>query len=113
MEYDTLIVAAGTRNSYFNPPEGERNARGLKTIEEATEIRHKILYAFEAAERESDPVERREWLAFVVVGAGPTGVEVAGALGEIANDTLKNDLRSLRARGARDLSVGGRPPVVP
>src|SRR5260370_40012537 len=101
MEYDTLIVAAGTRNSYFNPPEGERNARGLKTIEEAPEIRHKILYAFEAAERESDPVERREWLTFVVVGAGPTGVGLAGGLGGSANDTLRKGSPSIRPQEER------------
>jgi NADH dehydrogenase len=113
IEYDTLIVAAGARNSYFNHPEWERNAPGLKTIEEATEIRHKILYAFEAAERESDPVERREWLTFVVVGGGPTGVELAGALSEIANDTLKNDFRSIRPQEARILLIEGSPRVLP
>src|SRR5581483_10983997 len=76
--YDTLIVAAGTRNHYFNHPEWATTAPGLKTIEEATKIRHKILYAFEAAEREPDPDKRRIWLTFLVVGAGPTGVELAG-----------------------------------
>jgi NADH:ubiquinone reductase (H+-translocating) len=113
VEYDTLIVAAGTRNFYFNHPEWESHAPGLKTIEEATEIRHKILYAFEAAERESDPEKRRDWLTFVVVGAGPTGVELAGALGEIANDTLKNDFRSIRPQEARILLLDGSPRVLP
>jgi NADH dehydrogenase len=113
VEYDTLIVAAGARNSYFQHPEWEDHAPGLKTIEEATEIRHKILYAFEAAERESDPEKRRDWLTFVVVGAGPTGVELAGALGEIANDTLRNDFRSIRPQEARILLLDGSPRVLP
>ena len=75
VEYDTLLLAPGARNYYFDHPEWEKSAPGLKTIEEATRIRHKILYAFEAAERETDPEKRRVWLTFVVVGAGPTGVE--------------------------------------
>src|SRR5690348_766995 len=100
VEYDTLLLAPGARNYYFDHPEWEKNAPGLKTIEEATQIRHKILYAFEAAEREPDAEKRRVWLTFVVVGAGPTGVELAGTLGEIANDTLKNDFRSIRPQEA-------------
>jgi len=111
--YDTLIVAAGTRNHYFNHPEWAGFAPGLKTIEEATRIRHKILYAFEAAEREPDPDKRRIWLTFLVVGAGPTGVELAGALGEIANDTLKHDFRSIRPQEARILLLDGSPRVLP
>jgi NADH dehydrogenase len=106
-------VATGTRNYYFNHPEWEVDAPGLKTIEEATQIRHKILYAFEAAERETDPDKRREWLTFVVVGAGPTGVELAGALGEIANDTLRHDFRSIRPQEARILLLDGSPRVLP
>src|SRR5258706_11060364 len=78
--YDTLIVATGARNHYFGHDEWRASAPGLKTIEEATEIRRKILYAFEAAEREVDPARRAEWLTFVIVGAGPTGVELSGAL---------------------------------
>jgi len=113
VEYDTLIVATGSRNYYFNHPEWEDNAPGLKTIEEATQIRHKILYAFEAAERERDAAERLAWLTFVVVGAGPTGVELAGALGEIANDTLKNDFRSIRPSDARIILVDGSPRPLP
>jgi NADH dehydrogenase len=113
VHYDTLVVAAGARNSYFQHPEWEDHAPGLKTIEEATEIRHKVLYAFEAAERESDPEKRRDWLTFVVVGAGPTGVELAGALGEIANDTLRNDFRSIRPQEARILLLDGSPRVLP
>jgi NADH dehydrogenase len=105
--YDTLIVATGSRNFYFGHDDWEAIAPGLKTVEEATQIRHKILYAFEAAEREPDPVKRREWLTFVVVGGGPTGVELAGALGEIANDTLKHDFRSIRPEEARIILLEG------
>lgn len=113
VEYDTLLLAPGARNHYFGHPEWEKDAPGLKTIEEATQIRHKILYAFEAAERETDPQKRRVWLTFVVVGAGPTGVELAGTLGEIANDTLKNDFRSIRPQEARILLLDGSPRVLP
>ncbi len=113
IEYDTLIVATGSQNSYFGHDEWESFAPGLKTIEEATQIRHKILFAFEAAERESDPERRRAWLTFVVVGAGPTGVELAGALGEIANDTLKNEFRSIKPADARILLLDGSPRVLP
>ncbi|HYM04792.1 MAG TPA: FAD-dependent oxidoreductase, partial [Stellaceae bacterium] len=113
VEYDTLIVAAGARSQYFSHPEWEKDAPDLKSIESATQIRHKILYAFEAAERESDPEKRRDWLTFVVVGAGPTGVELAGALGEIANDTLKNDFRSIRPQEARILLLDGSTRVLP
>ena len=84
IDYDTLIVATGARHSYFDHDEWAPIAPGLKTIEDATEIRRRILIAFEAAEREADPDRRREWMTFVLVGGGPTGVELAGALGEIA-----------------------------
>ena len=95
LPYDTLVLAAGSRHHYFGHPEWEVHAPGLKTIEDATEIRGRILRAFEEAERETDPFRRRAWLTFVIVGGGPTGVELAGALGEIARDTLKNDFRSI------------------
>jgi NADH dehydrogenase len=101
--YDTLILATGARNHYFGNPEWQEFAPGLKSLEEAIAIRHKILYAFEAAERETDPEIRRAWLTFVVVGAGPTGVELAGALGEIANDTLADDFRSIRPQESQIL----------
>lgn len=113
IEYDTLIVATGSRTFYFGNDDWENYAPGLKTIEEATQIRHRILYAFEAAERESDPEKRREWLTFVVVGAGPTGVELAGALGEIANDTLRHDFRAIRPQEAQILLLDGSPRVLP
>src|SRR6185369_13266313 len=105
--YDTLIVATGAENHYFGNKSWEQYAPGLKTIEDATRVRHKILYAFEAAEREHDPEARRAWLTFVVVGAGPTGVELAGALGEIANDTLKHDFRSIKPAKAQILLLEG------
>ena len=93
--YDTLIVATGATHHYFGNDQWEAVAPGLKTIENATEIRSRLLLAFERAEREGDPAERRAWLNFVIVGAGPTGVELAGALGEIANDTLRHDFRHI------------------
>ena len=88
-EYDTLILATGSSHQYFGHDEWERFAPGLKTIEDATHIRRRILLAFEAAERETNPEKRRAWLTFVIVGAGPTGVELSGALGEIAHDVLR------------------------
>jgi NADH dehydrogenase len=107
LSYDSLIIATGARNHYFGNQHWEDFAPGLKSIEEATRIRHRILYAFEAAERETDPERRRAWLTFVVVGAGPTGVELAGALGEIANDTLKGDFRSIRPEESQILLLDG------
>ena len=94
--FDSLVVAAGARHHYFGNEQWEPLAPGLKSIEDATAIRRKILWAFECAERETDIEKRRAWLTFVVVGGGPTGVELAGALGEIANDTLKGDFRTCR-----------------
>jgi NADH dehydrogenase len=105
IHYDTLIVATGARHAYFGHDEWARFAPGLKTIEDAQEIRRRILIAFEAAEREADPEVRREWMTFVVVGGGPTGVELAGALGEIANDTLRKDFRSINPADSRILLV--------
>ncbi len=113
IEYDTLIVAAGSGDYYFGHEEWKQAAPGLKSIEEATEIRSKILYAFEAAEREHDPVKRREWLTFVMVGGGPTGVELAGALGEIAHDTLRRDFRSIHPEEAVIMLLEGGPRILP
>ena len=101
--YDTLIVATGAQNYFFGHDEWQKIAPGLKTIEDATAIRHNLLLAFEEAERETDPDRRREWLTFVIVGAGPTGVEMAGALAEISHDTLRHDFRSIRHRKNREL----------
>jgi len=113
VEYDSLIVATGSADSYFGHDDWRRNAPGLKSIEEATEIRHKILYAFEAAERERDPEKQRAWLTFVIVGAGATGVELAGALAEIAHDTVRHDFRSIRPQDARILLLEGAPRMLP
>jgi NADH dehydrogenase len=113
IHYDTLIVSTGSENHYFGHDEWSQVAPGLKTVEDATRMRHKILFAFEAAEREHDPLKRSAWLTFVVVGAGPTGVELAGALGEIANDTLKNEFRSIKPEEARILLVDGSPRILP
>jgi NADH:ubiquinone reductase (H+-translocating) len=113
VEYDSLIVATGSADSYFGHDDWRRNAPGLKSIEEATEIRRKIFYAFEAAEKEHDPEKRREWLTFVIVGGGPTGVELAGALAEIAHDTLRHDFRSIQPQDARIFLLEGATRVLP
>jgi NADH dehydrogenase len=110
--YDTLIIATGARNHYFGNDAWMEFAPGLKSIEDATRMRHRILYAFEAAERATDPEEHRAWLTFVVVGAGPTGVELAGALGEIANDALKDDFHRIKPEEARILLVDNSPRVL-
>ena len=110
--YDSLIVAAGSQTSYFGRNEWQEWAPGMKSVEEATAIRHKILYAFEVAERLSDPVQRRAWLTFVIVGAGPTGVELSGAIAEIARQTLKNDFRSIRPEEAQIILLDGAPRVL-
>jgi NADH:ubiquinone reductase (H+-translocating) len=113
IEYDSLIVATGSTDSYFGHDDWRRNAPGLKSIEEATEVRHNILYAFEAAERETDPEKQREWLTFVIVGGGPTGVEVAGALAEIAHDTVRHEFRSIHPQDARIFLLEGGPRILP
>jgi NADH dehydrogenase len=110
--YDSLIIAAGSQTSYFGHNEWQEWAPGLKSIEEATTIRHKILYAFEVAERLSDPKERRAWLTFVTVGAGPTGLELSGAIAEIARQTLKNDFRSINPGEAQVILLDGGPRVL-
>ena len=111
--YDTLIVAAGARFSYFGHEEWAAAAPGLKSLDDALEIRRRILIAFEAAEREHDPARRREWMTFVLVGGGPTGVELAGALGEIARDTLRRDFRSIDTAGSRILLVEAMDRILP
>ena len=113
VEYDSLIVATGSAPHYFRNPEWETLAPGLKSVEDATAIRKRIFLAFEAAEREPDPEVRREWLTFAIVGAGPTGVELAGALSEIANDSLKGDFRVIDPREARILLIEAGPRVLP
>lgn len=109
LSYDTLVVAAGARHSYFGHDDWEPFAPGLKTIEDATDIRKRILVAFESAEKETDPQRIREWLTFVIVGGGPTGVELAGALSEIANHTLKHDFRHITPSDAHIIIVEAGP----
>jgi NADH dehydrogenase len=99
--YDTLIVGTGSRHHYFGNEQWETLAPGLKTVEDATEIRRRIFLAFEEAERESDLGKRRACLNFVIVGGGPTGVELAGALGDITRDTLRYDFRNIDPADAR------------
>jgi len=113
LPYDYLVIATGATHSYFNHPEWERDAPGLKTIEDALEIRRRVLLAFEHAERESDPALQRAWLTFVVVGAGPTGVELAGALSEIARQAMIRDFRHIDPKSARVILVEGRDRVLP
>src|SRR5580704_1237874 len=111
--YDSLIVATGSKTSYYGNDEWSEWAPSLKSVEEATAIRHKILYAFECAERATTEDEARAWLTFVIVGAGATGMELAGALAEIANETLKNDFRHINPQEARILLVEGGSRVLP
>ncbi len=110
--YDTVVFATGTTHSYFGHPEWEKFAQGLKTIEDATEIRSRLLLAFERAERETDPEKRRAELTFVIVGAGPTGVELAGAIAEISRDTLKKDFRSINPAEAQIFLIEGADRVI-
>src|SRR5271157_2580373 len=112
-EYDSLIVATGSQTSYYGNDGWREWAPSLKSIEEATDIRHKILYAFEEAERAATPEQVRAWLTFVIVGAGATGMELAGALAEIANETLRHDFRHINPRDARILLMEGGPRVLP
>ncbi len=110
--YDSLIVSTGSQTSYYGNDEWREWAPSLKSIEEATAIRHKILYAFECAERSTNEEEARAWLTFVIVGAGATGMELAGALAEIANETLKNDFRRINPRESRIILMEGGPRVL-
>ncbi len=111
-DYDSLIVATGSQTSYYGNNAWRQWAPSLKSVEEATAIRHKILYAFERAERATSREEARAWLTFVIVGAGATGLELAGALAEIANETLKNDFRRINPQEARILLMEGGPRVL-
>jgi len=113
LPYDRLILATGATDSYFGHDEWRQHAPGLKTLEDAFEIRSRILLAFERAERETDPVKRAPWLTFVVIGAGATGVEMAGMLAEIARHTLKGEFRRFDPRNARVVLVEGMDRVLP
>src|SRR5215475_4673966 len=110
--YDSLIVATGSQTSYYGNDGWREFAPSLKSVEEATAIRHKILYAFERAERAATAEEARAWLTFVIVGAGATGLELAGALGEIARETLKHDFRHINPGSARIVLMEGGPRVL-
>jgi NADH dehydrogenase len=109
MTFDYLIVAAGATHAYFGHPEWSAHAPGLKTLDDALEIRRDVLLAFEAAEREADADVQRQLLTFVIVGGGPTGVELAGALAEIARHTLRKDFRRIRPESARIVLAEGGP----
>ena len=113
LSYDYLVLATGASHSYFGHPEWERMAPGLKTLEDALEMRRRILFAFEAAEREPDPAARAAWLTFVVVGGGPTGVELAGAIAEIRRHTVAHDFRSIDPTTAKVILLEGAPRVLP
>ena len=109
LEYDYLIVATGAAHAYFGHPEWAARAPGLKTLDDALDIRRQVLLAFEAAERETDTAAQRRLLTFVIVGGGPTGVELAGALAEIARQSLRQDFRAIRPETARIVLVEGGP----
>jgi NADH dehydrogenase len=113
IEYDTLVVSAGSSHQYFGHDEWEKFAPGLKTVEDATDMRRRILLAFETAEREPDPEKVRAYMTFVIVGGGPTGAELAGALAEIAKDTLRRDFRNINPADARIILVEGTDRVLP
>ena len=111
--YDYLIVSAGSGHAYFGHDEWRPHAPGLKTLEDALDIRRRVLLAFEQAEREQDRARQRRLLTFVVVGGGPTGVELAGALAEISRHALAHDFRAIHPETARIILVEGGPHVLP
>ncbi|HEY9761019.1 MAG TPA: NAD(P)/FAD-dependent oxidoreductase [Trichocoleus sp.] len=111
--YDSLIVATGVSHSYFGNDHWEKIAPGMKSVEDALEVRRRIFFAFEAAEKETDPEKRAALLTFVIVGGGPTGVELAGALAELAHRTLVSDFRNIDTRETRVILVEGMDRVLP
>ncbi len=113
LPYDSLVVAAGATHSYFGRDDFAEYAPGMKTIEDARHLRDQILLAFEMAELSTDPAERAEWLTFVVIGAGPTGVELVGQVAELAHTVLPKEYRSIDTREARILLLEGAPTVLP
>ena len=113
LNYDYCVVATGARHSYFGHTEWERFAPGLKSVEDALDIRRRILIAFERAEREPDPAKRHQYLTFVVIGGGPTGVEMAGAIAEIRRFALSRDFRHIDPREATVMLVEGGPRLLP
>ena len=112
LSYDYLIVAPGARHGYFGHPEWETFAPGLKTLADALEVRRRVLLAFEEAERETDSARRKALLTFVIVGGGPTGVELAGTLAEIARHTLRHEFRDIDTARARIVVVEAGPSIL-
>src|SRR3954463_7126338 len=112
LPYDTLVLATGARHAYFGHDEWEPFAPGLKTLEDATTLRRRILVAFERAERETDPARRAALLTFVIIGAGPTGVEMAGTIADLAKDTLPADFRNIDTHKARVVLIEAGPRVL-
>lgn len=110
--FDKLIVATGATHSYFGHDEWAQHAPGLKTFDDALQIRSKVLLAFEAADRESDPIKRRQWMTFVVIGGGPTGVELAGALADLAHYTLRREFRNIDTAQAQIILLEGLPRIL-
>jgi len=113
LNYDSLIVATGVSHHYFGNDQWAKDAPGLKTIEDALEMRRRIFLAFEAAEKETDPDKRRAWLTFVLVGGGPTGVELAGSLAELAYRALKEDFRNIDTSETKILLLEGMDRILP
>lgn len=113
IQYDTLVLATGARHAYFGNDDWAKYAPGLKVLDDATSIRHKILIAFEKAERESDPEIRKALLCFVVVGAGPTGVELAGTIAELAQHTLNGEFRNINTQDTRVVLIEASDRVLP
>ncbi len=113
LPYDTLVVATGVSHHYFGNDQWRETAPGLKTIEDALEMRRRIFMAFEAAEQETDPEKRKAWLTFVIIGGGPTGVELAGAIAELAYRTLTEDFRNIDTTEAQILLLEGLDRILP
>ncbi|MBE9019612.1 NAD(P)/FAD-dependent oxidoreductase, partial [Chroococcidiopsidales cyanobacterium LEGE 13417] len=113
LAYDSLIVATGVSHHYFGNDNWADVAPGLKTVEDALEMRRRIFLAFEAAEKETDPEKRRAWLTFAIAGGGPTGVELAGAIAELAYSTLKRDFRNIDTKETQILLIEGMDRILP
>jgi NADH dehydrogenase len=113
IQYDTLILAAGMKNHYYGNDQWEKVAPGLKSIEDSGLIRQKIFFAFEVAEREADPEKRKAWLTFVIIGSGPTGVELTGMVAQIARETLKEEFRSIHSQESKIILIDAAERVLP
>ena len=113
ISYDILILATGSTHHYFGNDQWENHAPGLSTVEDALEIRNRVFGAFEAAEKENDPIKRQAWLTFVIVGGGPTGVELAGAVAEIVNSSMKGNFNNFTPKDAKIILIEGLERVLP